>query len=127
MSRVIGDIEIGEYTFFAVVGHGFPEYDGVALWRFGIDGRKKSGELYASLDHAMVAAVAEKHTGPRGAGGSGVGTAADWFMRMIGVEYVTAIEEVADTVRAETWENDGARHALLSGLRVAVETVRNRA
>ena len=45
----------------------------------------KSNEWYNSIEHAMAAAIAEKYTGPRGAGGSGVGTAADWFMKMLGV------------------------------------------
>jgi len=43
-------------------------------------------EWYNTLEHAMAAAIAEKYTGPRGAGGSGVGTAADWFMKMIGAD-----------------------------------------
>jgi hypothetical protein len=78
---------IGEWTFYEV--HGLTGHEGKALFGFGdgtrdSNGDPKYGELYNSLDHAMVAAVGEKHTGPRGAGGSGVGTAADWFMRMIG-------------------------------------------
>lgn len=45
-----------------------------------------SREWFLSIEHAMASAIAEKYTGPRGAGGTGVGTAADWFMRMIGAQ-----------------------------------------
>jgi hypothetical protein len=86
--------QINGWTFYAVTEHGFTgELEGRALYGFGDgtqhnggtrDGEPKIGELYGSLDHALVGAVAEKHTGRRGAGGTGVGTAADWFMRMIG-------------------------------------------
>lgn len=48
------------------------------------DPERHTGELYGLLEYAMAAAIAEKYTGRRGAGGTGVGTAADWFMRMIG-------------------------------------------
>lgn len=74
---------VGDYTFNEYVNHGIKSYEGKPLYKFEID-NKPGHEMYASLDEAMVAAVGEKHTGPRGAGGSGVGTAADWFMRMIG-------------------------------------------
>lgn len=87
--------QIQGWTFYEVTNHGFTgELEGRPLYTWGDGSRHDSGsrdgeprtnsELYGSLDHAMVAAIAEKHTGPRGAGGSGVGTAADWFMRMIG-------------------------------------------
>jgi hypothetical protein len=83
---------VGEWTFHRVTDHGFSgELEGVALFGFevqgelGTFGKPKLGELYLSLEHAMAAAIAEKHTGKRGAGGTGVGTAADWFMKMIGV------------------------------------------
>lgn len=72
---------VGEYEF--------TEHDdkGRKLYSFTIGAAKRSvPEFYASLDEALVAAVGEKWTGPRGAGGSGVGTAADWFLRMIGAE-----------------------------------------
>jgi homoserine acetyltransferase len=70
--------EIGEYTFYNQ-----PDA-GRMLWSFDIAGRDRGYELYGSLDQAMVAAVAEKWTGRRGAGGTAVDTAAGWFMRMIG-------------------------------------------
>lgn len=77
---------VGDYTFTEYEGHGFTTYEGKPLFGFTIEGRERkgNGELYASLDEALVAAVGEKYTGPRGAGGSNVGTAADWFMKMIG-------------------------------------------
>ncbi len=82
---------IGEWTFYEVDDHGFGgPSEGRSLYTYSGEGvldsrgAPKTGELYHSLDHAMAAAIAAKHTGERGAGGTGVGTAADWFMRMIG-------------------------------------------
>lgn len=105
MSRVIGEIEVGPYTFFAVVDHGFSDYKGEILWRFAIDGQKGSSELYPDLDYVMVAAVGQKYTGSRGAGGTGVDTAAGWFMRMIGADLPTRaqlIHRVAQTDAVRT-------------------------
>jgi hypothetical protein len=80
-------------TVYEIEGHGFtgPEYDGKPLYAYGKGehddrGRPKVGEYHRSLDRALVAAVGEKYTGPRGAGGTGVGTAADWFCRMVGMD-----------------------------------------
>lgn len=81
--------QVGEWTFFEVTGHSFTgDLDEKPLYEFEVagDGRTTGREMYLSLDHALVAAVGEKWTGPRGAGGSGVGTAADWFMAMIGAD-----------------------------------------
>lgn len=84
---------VGEWTFYEVADHGFSgSIKDQPLYGFTVTAEEKRdhniapriGEMYGSLDHAMVAAIAEKHTGPRGAGGTGVGTAADWFMKMIG-------------------------------------------
>jgi hypothetical protein len=76
---------VGEYKFRLFTNHHISSYAGKPLYDFLINGERKGiRELYASLDEAMVAAVGERHTGPRGAGGSGVDTAAGWFMRMIG-------------------------------------------
>jgi hypothetical protein len=72
---------VGPYEFFAQ--HGWGPGAGVTVYGFKIDGDGGS-ELFHSLDHAIASAVGERHTGPRGAGGTAVGTAADWFMRMIG-------------------------------------------
>lgn len=81
MYRVQETWEVGDYTFQRVQ----MKHSGEILYHFEIAG-VKGHELYASLDNALVAAVGEKYTGRRGAGGPGVGTAADWFMKMIGAE-----------------------------------------
>jgi hypothetical protein len=80
-------------TVYEIEGHGFtgPEYEGKALYAYGKGehddrGRPKVGEYHRSLDRALIAMVGQKYTGPRGAGGTGVGTAADWFARMIGMD-----------------------------------------
>lgn len=89
---------VGTWTFYEVVDHGFSHTDG-PLYGFTVmpetwnNGAPKFGELYNTLEHAMVAAVGEKFTGPRGAGGPGVGTAADWFMAMIGAEQLQAVPD----------------------------------
>jgi hypothetical protein len=90
--------EMPEVTFYQVEGHGFEAHADRPLYAYGkpneMDGRgiPKTGELYASLDRALISWVAEKYTGPRGAGGSGVGTAADWFARMIGMDQLVAVD-----------------------------------
>lgn len=77
---------VGEWTFYEVEDHGFEVLQDEPMFAFSESENDppKNGELYPSLEYAMVAAVGEKYTGPRGAGGTGVGTAADWFMKMIG-------------------------------------------
>jgi hypothetical protein len=77
---------VGPYTIEAVSRHGFPadRYPEV-MYRYLIDGQRVDAELYRSLDRAIVAAVGARHTGPRTAGGPGVGTAADWFCLMVGI------------------------------------------
>lgn len=102
MSRYPNRWTVGPWTFYEVVDHGFTgEHAGKPLYGFTVTAEEKTdtsggprlGELYGSLDHALVAAVAEKHTGRRGAGGTGVGTAADWFMRMIGAGQIQPTTE----------------------------------
>lgn len=88
MSMVTDKVGIGPYTFFEMVDNGFPDHAGKTLWTFTIEGQQHSSTLYATLDHAMVAAVGERHTGPRGANGPGVDTAAGWFMKMIGADQI---------------------------------------
>lgn len=92
---------VGDWTFYEVEDHGFSQYEGRPLFAFGDGstvesgsraGQPKFGELYASLDRAIIAAVGEKYTGPRGAGGTGVGTAADWFAKMIGMDELVAVD-----------------------------------
>jgi hypothetical protein len=81
---------VGQWQFFEIDEAQISEsYAGRKLYGYTDNtvGASADGihEWFNSLEHAMAAAIAEKHTGPRGAGGTGVGTAADWFMRMIGV------------------------------------------
>lgn len=71
--------DIGEYSFFKTT---FGP-DNEAAYCFMIDG-EEDWTVYLSLDHCIVSAVGQKWTGPRGAGGQAVDTAAGWFMRMIG-------------------------------------------
>jgi hypothetical protein len=94
--RLVKLASIGEWTFYRDDHHGFTgtEYAGKSLFTYAFrrDERQKTGELYTTIEHAMAAAIAEQFTGPRGAGGSGVGTAADWFMKMIGADLPTRSE-----------------------------------
>lgn len=86
----VGDV--GGWIFWKLTEHTFGgEYANRPLYSFttstvGNAHNPRVTEWYGSIDHAMAAAIAEKHTGARGAGGNGVGTAADWFMRMIGAD-----------------------------------------
>jgi hypothetical protein len=91
---------VGQWTFYQVTNHDFGgELAYRPLYGFAVGkvetmrGEPKLGELYASLEHAMVAAVGEKYTGPRGASGTGVSTAADWFMRMVGADQLVKAED----------------------------------
>jgi hypothetical protein len=91
--RYVNRWTLPEVTFYQVEGHGFTgEHEGKPLFAYGKPGAEdhrgmpKTGEFYESLDRALISWVAEKYTGPRGAGGTGVGTAADWFARMIGMD-----------------------------------------
>lgn len=90
--------EMPEVTFYQVEDHGFSEHEGKPLYAYGkpdgMDhrGMPRTSEMYDSLDRALVSWVAEKYTGPRGAGGTGVGTAADWFMKMIGADELVEVD-----------------------------------
>lgn len=90
--------EMPEVTFYQVEDHGFEAHKDRPLYAYGKPndtndrGIPKTGELFASLDRALISWVGEKYTGPRGAGGSGVGTAADWFARMIGMDQLVAVD-----------------------------------
>jgi hypothetical protein len=114
-------------VFYEVEDHGFTSYEGRPMYAYGIEqheadgspannldhrGLPKMGEFYESLDRALVAYVGEKYTGPRGAGGSGVGTAADWFMRMIGADTLVTVDyqsgqTALQEVLHETQREDG--------------------
>lgn len=112
--------QLGDWTFWEVWDHGFtgPEYDGKPLFGYekvrdpGEPGKPKIGEFHRSLDRAIISAVGEKYTGPRGAGGTGVGTAADWFARMIGMDALvepdySSGQKAIQEVLHETEREDG--------------------
>jgi hypothetical protein len=90
--------QLGDWTFWAWDGHPFEAHEGKTLYAYepvrkpGEPGKPNTGEWFASLDRALIGAVGEKYTGPRGAGGTGVGTAADWFARMIGMDELVAVD-----------------------------------
>lgn len=115
--RVTNYWEMDGITFYQFEGHGFEAHEGKPLYGYGkgeLDrmGVPKVGELHAALDRAMVAWVAEKYTGARGAGGTGVDTAAGWFMRMIGADALVPVDytegqKVLTDVIAGTAKHDG--------------------
>lgn len=82
MLKVIEHWQVGEFTFTSAY---WSSSQSKVVYGFAIGDQKPSNEWYHSLDMAMIAAVGEKYTGPRGAGGPNVGTAADWFAKMIGM------------------------------------------
>lgn len=105
-------------TVYEIEDHGFTTLaDGKPMYAYGpgeLDdkGRPKVGEYHLTLDRALVAMVGAKYTGPRGAGGSGVGTAADWFCRMIGMDQLVEPEyasgqKALQEILHETEREDG--------------------
>ena len=92
--------QLGDWTFWAWDGHPFENHQGRTLYGFelvaepGEPGKPKVPEWTTSLDRAILAAVCGKYTNGnvRGAAGSGVGTAADWVARMIGMDQLQAVE-----------------------------------
>lgn len=115
-------------TVYQVEDHGFEQYAGQPMFSYNRvvrdpdgsiesesldhNGLPKVGEFHVSLDRALIALVAEKYTGPRGAGGPGVGTAADWFARMIGMDQWVPIsyedhKKVLREVFVATSQEDG--------------------
>lgn len=106
---------LGGWTFYRGTDHGFggenkdrPIYGYTPAAPEDAAGRPDVGEWYASLEHAMVAAVGEKYTGRRGAGGIGVGTAADWFMRMIGAHDLKPAQAEGSKALASVLVQNGA-------------------
>lgn len=74
-------------SLIQIEDHGLEPWAGKPLYQFHLTASERPGfELYATPEHALASMIAAKYTGERGAGGSGVGTAADWFMKMIGAE-----------------------------------------
>jgi hypothetical protein len=94
---------LGEWTIFEVKDHPFTNYEDRPLYTFGVGDQAPGSELFVTIEHAISAAIAAKYTGRRGAGGTGVGTAADWFMKMIGAP--TSMEEMRDS----QWPDPAAR------------------
>lgn len=80
---LIGD----DYTIQEVTGW-FTRSGDSTVFRFKLtrDG-EWSRELYATMDFCLVSMIGEKYTGMRGASGEGVGTAADWFAKMVGMTF----------------------------------------
>jgi hypothetical protein len=93
LERVTNAWRVGPYVFSEIEGHGFRGIDG-PVYRFEIDGRGNNHEVFTSLDGAIVAAVGERWTGRRSAGGGGVDTAAGWFMAMIGATPAPTLPEM---------------------------------
>lgn len=115
--------EMPEVTFYQVEDHGFSTHGDRPLYTYGKPGETndrgipRTGELYDSLDRALIAWVAEKYTGPRGAGGTGVGTAADWFARMIGMDSLVsadyqAVQKAVTEVLAATSMSTNGPHSV---------------
>jgi hypothetical protein len=108
--------QLGDWTFWAWDGHPFESHAGKTLYSYelttkpGIVPGHPVGEWFPSIDRAMIAAVGEKYAGPRGAGGTGVGTAADWFARMIGMDTLVEVDndrEILGDVLVATAKHDG--------------------
>lgn len=108
MSRPRSIGEVADWEFWADDDHAFGgDLKGRTLYGWSLivpdgtrAGKPKVIEWYRSPEHAMAAAIAAKYTGERGAGGTGVGTAADWFMRMIGADMPTRAELIDRVDRA---------------------------
>jgi hypothetical protein len=105
---------VGQWLFTEIDGRQISDtYEGRKLYGFSPAGEPPGAagrihEWFNSLEHAMAAAIAEKYTGRRGAGGTGVGTAADWFMRMIGADQlVEAGTEGRDVLAQVLHSSDG--------------------
>jgi hypothetical protein len=124
--------QIGDWTFYEGEDHGFSAHEGRSLFAYepvsnpGSPGKPNTGEWFTSLDRAMIAAIGEKYTGPRGAGGTGVGTAADWFARMIGMDSLVAVDYLAGTkalteVYVATREHDGPVYRRIQAISAELE------
>lgn len=124
--------EMPEVTFYQVEDHGFEQYNGRPLYAYGKPGEvddngvPRTGELHEALDRALVAWVAEKYTGPRGAGGAGVGTAADWFMKMIGADTLVPVDyhegrAVLTDAIAGTAKHDGPIYRRAQAMEIELE------
>lgn len=112
--------QIGDWTFWAWDGHPFEAHAGSTLYGFelvsdpGEPGKPKVLEWTTSLDRALLMAVCGKYTNGnvRGAGGAGVGTAADWVARMIGMDQLQPVnydvgQKALQEILHETQREDG--------------------
>jgi hypothetical protein len=91
--------QLGDWTFWTWEGHPFEAHEGRPLYGAepvkdpGEPGKPNVMEWQTGLDRCLLAAVCGKYTGgQRGAGGPGVGTAADWVARMIGMDALTPVD-----------------------------------
>lgn len=103
---------VGEWTFYEVAGHGFPMNPDKPVYRYerdGIEEHEQDRNSYWNLEEAMAAAIASKHTGVQGAGGTGVGTAAMWFIRSLGIGHPVELtrQEAAVALVAALDESQG--------------------
>lgn len=96
---------VGEWTFFEVDEHGFDSYKDVLLYTWTGPGQGATTTYYETLEQAMAEAVAAKHMGAAGAGGIAVGTAAAWFMRMIGIDEVKPAGAKGSTALLNAFES----------------------
>lgn len=120
-------IKLGPYTF-EKVDHVF-QGEHSTKWRFRIEGKPANSTIYAEpdLDFVMAEAIAERHMGQRGAGGTAVGTAADWFMRMIRQDHVDNAAKAKDVVRRLTIaERQWLRHVEKCGAEGVTDTATQR-
>jgi len=93
--QVTGRWTLPGWVFYEIEGHGFPNIPG-PIYRVERDGAKphqQDPDSYRTLDEALAQALAAKYCGVRGAGGTGVGTAADWFLRSIGAGQLAAVPD----------------------------------
>lgn len=103
---------VGEWTFYEVAGHGFPMNPDKPVYRYERDGiadHEQDRNSYWSIEEAMAAAIASKYTGVQGAGGTGVGTAAMWFIRSLGIGHPVELsrQEAAVALVAAMQESEG--------------------
>lgn len=80
--RAVHTDKVGPYTITHLRDHGFSDAPDV-VYRYSVDD-VQSSELFPTWDYAMAAAIAARHMGEPMAFGQGVGTAAGFFMKMIG-------------------------------------------
>lgn len=83
MDRIINSWTVGEYTI-EEVPNWKPEEPN--FFRYRIGSAPTGHNYYGSLDMALAQAIAAKYKGEAGAFGPAVGTAADWFAKMIGMD-----------------------------------------